>query len=123
MLNTYNNSQALKFTTQSGTEIAIAFMPFAHDGRYIPQLQMLRKTGNTWQSLSKLDERTPMWGTSTDERENIPANMLVRAILKDFNKDLPQEDRVESLEKWEEILEYMIKNVTFHNGELVDKSA
>jgi hypothetical protein len=115
MLPTYNNSQAYRFTGESGVDYAIAFMPFKHQDRHIPQLQLLQKTGSTWEAFKVLGGRVPMWGTDADEREDIPVRTLVEGIVREFNAALPSDD---SLEKWEEVLAFIVENVRYQGGQL-----
>jgi hypothetical protein len=119
MLPTYNNSQAYRFTGASGTDYAIAFMPFKHQDRHIPQLQLLQKTGGTWETFKVIEDRAPMWGTASDEREDIPTQKLVEGILAEFNRALELQGDSPVLEKWEEILAYLLENVRFQQGKLV----
>lgn len=118
MLPTFNNSPAYRFTTARGVDYAIAFMPFKHEDRHIPQLQLLQKTGDTWATFKQLEERTPMWGTDADERESIPTPILVQGIVRSFNEALPPEDRAPIQEKWEEVLEFILEQVRFQDGQL-----
>ncbi|MEE4191519.1 MAG: hypothetical protein V2I66_08060 [Halieaceae bacterium] len=118
MLPTYNNSQAFRFTGASGTDYAIAFMPFKHQDRHIPQLQLLQKTGGTWETFKVIEDRAPMWGNA-DDRTDIPTFKLVEGIVAEFNKALASQGRPDEVEKWEEILAYLLENVRFQQGRLV----
>ena len=119
MLPTFNNSPVYRFTTPAGNDYAIAFMPFKHQGGHIPQLQLLKKTGATWDTFKVLEDRAPMWGTDADEREAIPTERLVEGILKEFNSALPAEDRPLQRDKWEDVLAFILERVRYEGGELV----